>query len=128
MSDDSSQTAHDDFLEALSEGEGYFLECPSGHASLPPRYACPECGATDLVERPLPESGTITASTVIRVPAPAFADEAPYVLAIAEFGPVRLTGKLLGVDPDEEDVEPGTPVSVTTDRVGEEDVIAFELR
>ncbi|MFP9061492.1 Zn-ribbon domain-containing OB-fold protein [Natrialbaceae archaeon A-chndr2] len=128
MSDDSTQTAHDDFLEALADGEGYSLACPEGHASLPPRYGCPDCGTTDLEERPLPESGTVTASTVIRVPAPAFVEEAPYVLAIAEFGPVRLTGKLLGIDPDEEDIETGTPVSVTTDRVGEEDVIAFELR
>lgn len=128
MSDESVMTAHDDFLEALADGQGYSLECPSGHASLPPRYGCPKCAATDLEERPLPESGTITASTVIRVPAPAFADEAPYVLAIAEFGPIKLTGKLLEVDPDEETIESGTPVSVTTDRVDGEHVIAFELR
>ncbi|MCU4753119.1 OB-fold domain-containing protein [Halobacteria archaeon AArc-curdl1] len=128
MSDESATTAYDDFLEGLAEGESYFLECPPGHASLPPRYACPDCGATDLEERPLPESGTVTASTVIRVPAPAFAGEAPYVLAIAEFGSIRLTGKLLEVDPDEENIEPGTPISVTTERVGEENIIAFRLR
>ncbi|MFP9191449.1 Zn-ribbon domain-containing OB-fold protein [Natrialbaceae archaeon A-CW1-1] len=128
MSDKTAGTAHDAFLAALGQGDGYYLECPSGHATLPPRYGCPKCASPELQERPLPETGTIAASTTIRVPAPAFADDSPYVVAVAEFGSVRLTGRILGFNPTETTVEPGTPVAATTVRTGDKTLVAFELR
>lgn len=90
---------YDDLLDAVAAGEGYYLECSSGHGSLPPRRVCPVCGERDPAETPLPAPGTVVTFTVVHVPTPQFAGEAPYVTAIAEFGPVRLTGLLVGVDP-----------------------------
>ncbi|WP_265112080.1 Zn-ribbon domain-containing OB-fold protein [Halosolutus halophilus] len=128
MSDESVETAFDTFLNALADGKGYYLKCMNGHASLPPRYGCPDCGATDLERQPLPDVGEIVAMTTIRVPAPAFAEAAPYVLAVAKFGPVRLTGRLLNIDPDDDTVESGALVSATASSVGDESFVAFELR
>ena len=117
---------YDDLLDALEDGEGYYLSCPEGHGSLPPRRICPECGSRELAEAPLPDGGEVVAATTVSVPGPQFADDAPYVTAVVDFGPVRLTG--LVVDGDEP--APGEVVGVdvaetvtTGDRV-----VAFQRR
>ncbi|MFB6137318.1 MAG: nucleic acid-binding protein [Halobacteriaceae archaeon] len=83
----------------MAAGEAYYLACDAGHGTLPPRTRCPHCGG-DLSVRPIPATGTVVARTVVRVPTTAFADAAPYVSAIADFGPVRLTGVVPGAPPD----------------------------
>ena len=111
MSDDESRTrdaGFDEWLDAAEAGEAYYLECTNGHGSLPPRRVCPDCGSTDLAETPLPESGEVATFTVTHVPTPSFAEDAPYATAIANFGPVRITGQV--VDLDVEAVETGLPV------------------
>lgn len=100
---------YDDFLDALAEGEGFYLECPEGHGWLPPRRVCPECGATDLSEVSLPESGAVETFTTVHVAAPEFVDDVPYVTAVVDFGAVRLTGQIRDVDP--EDIEVGMEVA-----------------
>jgi uncharacterized OB-fold protein len=99
----------DDLLDAIQDGEGYYLECENGHGSLPPRRVCPHCDSRELGEEPLPDVGTIETYTVVRVATPQFDDDAPYVTAVAEFGPVRLTG-LVDADPD--GVDTGLTVGV----------------
>jgi len=89
---------HDDLLDALEEGEEYYLACPDGHGWLPPRRVCPECGSRELTETPLPNSGEVVAATTVSVPGPRFADDAPYVTAVVDFGSVRLTGLVRGSD------------------------------
>lgn len=105
---------YDDLLDAIAEGEGFYLECSEGHGWLPPRRVCPECGATDLEEVGLPEVGVVETCTTVHVAGPAFVDDAPYVTAVADFGNVRLTGVVRGVDA--EDVAVGMEV---TAEVGE---------
>ena len=95
----------DEFLDALADGEGYYVECANGHGSLPPRRVCPHCGSTVLVDEPLPETGEVVTHTQVYVPTPAFAEDAPYVNAVVDFGAVRLTGQVLA---DAEDVTVGT--------------------
>ncbi|WP_418284963.1 Zn-ribbon domain-containing OB-fold protein [Halorubrum sp. DTA46] len=92
--------SYDEWLDALGAGTGYALCCPDGHGSLPPRRVCPECGSSELDREPLEETGTVETTSTVHVPSPGFADDAPYVSAIADFGPVRLTGVFRGVDPD----------------------------
>jgi uncharacterized OB-fold protein len=99
----------DDLLDAIETGEGFYLECPEDHGSLPPRRVCPHCGATDLEETPLPETGEVETFTTVNVAAPEFADDVPYVTAVADFGGVRLTGQVRGVDSD--DLEVGIEVA-----------------
>ncbi|WP_299330919.1 Zn-ribbon domain-containing OB-fold protein [Haloplanus sp.] len=115
-----TDAGYDEWLDAVGENEGYYLECPEGHGALPPRRVCPECAAADLDRAALPESGTVETFTVCHVAGPSFADEEPYVTAIAEFGPVRLTGVVRGTDP--EDVTVDTPVEAdkgTNETTGE---------
>lgn len=110
MTDRARDGAYDDLLDAVAEGEGYYLACPEGHGWLPPRRVCPECGARDLAKTPLPDAGEVVTHTTVSVATPAFSEDAPYVTAIADFGAVRITGLVRGVDPD--DVEVGMPVGI----------------
>jgi len=124
---DVRDAGYDDFVDALADGEGYYLECDAGHGSLPPRRACPHCASRDLTEKPLPETGTIESRSEIHVPAPSFADDAPYVVAVVDFGSVSLTGQVLA---DPEDVEIGSTVAPgvgETETTGER-LVTFELR
>jgi len=108
MSDDVRDAGYDDLLDAIADGEGYYLACPNGHGSLPPRTVCPTCGDPDLAEEPLAPAGQLETWTLTTVATPDFEGDAPYVLGVASFGPVRLTGQVRGVDPD--DVETGLTV------------------
>lgn len=93
---EQQDAGYDEWIDAIDRGEGYALECPDGHGSLPPRRRCPECGDPDLEERPLPDSGTLDTYTRIHVATPEFVDDAPYVVAVVDFGLARLTGQLRG--------------------------------
>lgn len=110
MNDTARDGAYDDLLDAVAAGEGYYLECENGHGWLPPRRICPECRGRELVEAPLPAAGEVETYTTVSVPTPAFSEDAPYTTAIADFGPVSVTGLLRGVDPD--DIEVGMSVGV----------------
>lgn len=91
---DVGDRGYDELIAAIRDGDGYYLECPDGHGSLPPRRVCPTCGATELVEKPLPETGTVETFTETHVATPEFGDDAPYLVAIVDFGPVSITGQL----------------------------------
>ena len=125
--DSVGDAGFDEFLDALADGEGYYVECANGHGSLPPRRVCPECGSADLNEVSLPESGEVATYTKVHVPAPSFADDAPYVTAVVDFGPVRLTGHVLAAVEDVEiglAVEPGVGETETRG----ERLVVFEPR
>lgn len=119
---------YDDLLDAIEAGEPYYLECANGHGWLPPRRICPECGSRDLEETTLPAAGELVTFTEIAVAAPTFVEDTPYVTALADFGPVQLTGLLRGVEADE--VEVGMVVGVEVgERVTTDDrAIVFRPR
>jgi uncharacterized OB-fold protein len=128
MTDKARDGEYDDLLDAIVEGEGYYVECDAGHGWLPPRRVCPDCGSRELSETPLPDSGEVETYTTVSVATPAFAEDAPYVTAIVDFGAVQMTGLLRGIEP--ENIEVGMPVGVT---VGERETtgdraIVFEPR
>lgn len=112
MSDDDEARTNglDDFLDALEEGDPYYLESPSGNGWLPPREMDPETGERELTQEELPDTGEILTMTTTNVAGPSFADDAPFVVAVAQFGPVRITGQVRGID--HEDVEIGQEVTI----------------
>lgn len=125
--DDVRDAGFDDFLDALAAADGYYVECANGHGTLPPRRVCPHCGSTDLSEESLPETGEVLTHTQVHVAAPSFVDDAPYVDAVVDFGPVRLTGQVLAAP---EDVAVGSAVEPAvgeTETTGER-LVVFELR
>lgn len=116
---------YDEWLSAIDAGEGFYLESPDGHGSLPPRRVCPHSGSTDLTQKPLPETGTIETYTIVHVAAEKFSDDTPYVSAIAEFGPVELTGIVRGVDPESVAVGDDVGVAVETRKTTTDRLVVF---
>ncbi|ELZ51473.1 hypothetical protein C465_03725 [Halorubrum distributum JCM 9100] len=114
--DASSPTdrAYAEWLDALADGDGFAVVCPEGHGSLPPRRVCPECGSPELSREPLDETGTVETYSVVHVPSPRFAADAPYATAVVDFGPTRLTGIVRdgGADDEAPAVEIGDTVAV----------------
>jgi len=56
----------------------------------PPHPVCPHCGSTDFEYRAAPKSGRIYSFTIVRTVAhEAFADQAPYCIAIVVFPGLR---------------------------------------
>jgi len=101
------ETGYDAWLDALEADEGYYLR-GDNRATVPPAVT----GGNDELEREtLPETGMVESKTVIHAPHPDFEDNAPYAIAIVEFGPVTLTGQVTGTDP--EAVETGLEVKAT---------------
>lgn len=123
---DACNGAFDDLLDALTMDEGYYLSCPNDHGVLPPQQICPDCGARTLTETPLPETGEIATYTTVSVPLPRFSEDSPYIIAIADFGSVHLTGRLRGVNPKE--VETGLEVQATTETAASNDRRLLVLR
>jgi hypothetical protein len=123
-----TDAGYDEWLDAVDDGQGYYLACPEGHGSLPPRRVCPHCGSPDLVRAALPATGTVETYTVCHVAIPDFVDEEPYVTAVADFGDVRLTGVVREAAPA--DVMVGMPVEarVGTNRTTGEDLLVLRAR
>jgi uncharacterized OB-fold protein len=128
MSDEKSVRSHDSWTGAIASGDSFYLACPNGHGWLPPRRVCKTCGSTALDREPLPDTGTVETYTEIHVPPPRFDHENTVAVAIATFGPVRVTGRLRDVEYD--DVERGTVVKVDVEQSTSEDerVVVFRPR
>ena len=116
---------YDEWLDAIESGEGFYLESPEGHGSLPPRRVCPHSGSTDLTRDPLPETGTIETYTVVHVGATKFDDDTPYVSAVVDFGPVAVTGVVRGVDPEAVAVGDEVTVTVETRETTDDRLVVF---
>ena len=100
------------FFDALADGEllgGVCAEC--GQVLLPPRPACYACGSRAVDVEPQSREGQIFSYTEVHTPPPAFAEDAPYTVAVVELAD---GGRLLGrVTADYADVEIGDPVELT---------------
>jgi uncharacterized OB-fold protein len=123
-----TDAGYDEWIDAVDDGEGYYLACPEGHGSLPPRRVCPHCGSPDLERTPLPTTGTIETFTVCHVGIPDFVDEEPYVTAIADFGDVRLTGVVREIDPADVAVGLTVEARVGTNRTTGDDLLVLRAR
>jgi len=100
------------FFAALADGRLLGAACEDcGTVLLPPRPACYACGSREVYVEEQPRAGEVVTYTAVHRPPPAFAEGAPYTVAIVELDSgARLTGR---VDAPYEDVEIGAPVRLT---------------
>ena len=100
------------FFDALADGRLLAAECTDcGEVLVPPRPACYGCGGRSLAIEEQPRTGHVVSYTAVNTPPPAFAEEAPYTIAIVELDSgARLTGRL---DADYEDVAIDDRVELT---------------
>lgn len=84
-----------------------------------PRSVCPSCMSDDLVWTPVSGRGVVHAFTIPhRHPNPAFASQAPYVVALIELAEgARMLSNLVEVDPTPEAVKVGMAVEIVYEEV-----------
>ena len=105
------------FFAAMADGQFLAARCTDCETRLvPPRPACYACGSRALELEEQPREGTVVSYTEVRNPPSAFADEAPYTVAVVELASgARLTGR---VDAPYEAVAIDDPVRLTIQEPG----------
>lgn len=126
--DEVVDDGYDQWVEAVRDGDGYYLACENGHGSLPPRRVCPHCGSLELAEEPLPDRGEVETFTVTHVATPNFDEDTPYAVAIARFGDVRVTGQVRDVPVEDVAVGEAVEIDASTTATTGEDVVVFRPR
>jgi uncharacterized OB-fold protein len=100
------------FFAVLADGQLLGAVCADcGTVLIPPRPACYACGSRDVHIEEQPRSGEIVSYTEVHKPAPAFADQAPFTVAVVELdSEARLTGR---VSTPYDEVDIGMPVQLS---------------
>lgn len=126
MSEETRNEGFDDFLDAVEQDEPYYLEGPEGDGWLPPRRIDPATGSQELTEQPLPDTGELVTFTNTHVASPEFADDAPFIVAIAEFGPVKVTGQLRDAVSDEIEIGQTVELAIDTSESKDNRLLVFD--
>jgi uncharacterized OB-fold protein len=118
----------EEFWAALDRGELLVAVCEScGKHFLPPLATCPRCGSRAVTLQPAPTRARLYTWTVIHQAVdPAFRDDAPYVIGLAELADgTRLYGRVVGVEHD--DLRDGLDLHVGVATVGTRHIWYFGL-
>jgi len=99
------------FFDALADDRLLAAVCTDcGNAMLPPRTACYDCGGRAVTIEEQPRTGIVESYTEVYRPPSAFADLAPFPVAVVELDSgARLTGR---IDADYDAIEIGSGVEL----------------
>jgi len=119
----TTEAKTEEFVNYLEQGKVMTTRCKEcGTQYFPPKMDCPKCLLSDVEWTEIKNDGTLVTYTVVYYGPSGFEDEAPYILAIAEFGDgLRMFGRL-NKDIKESDIKPGmglkmVPVKLPGDRI-----------
>ncbi len=101
-----------EFWDALKEGRFVTTKCAKcGKVSFPPQADCPRCMSGEFSWVDLGKEATLVTFTYVQITPASFADNDPYIIAIAEFpDTTKVLAWLEGVQP--ENAKPGMKVKV----------------
>ena len=119
----TSEAKTEEFVTYLEQGEVMTTRCKEcGTYYFPPKMDCPRCLLSDVEWVKIDNEGKLVTYTVVHYGPSGFEDEAPYTLAIGDFGEgLRIFGRL-DKDIEESDIKPGmglkmVPVKLPEDRI-----------
>jgi len=123
----TAQTKVDKFVDLLDEGKVAGTKCKSCAVTyFPPRADCYNCLSSDMEWFEISEPGKlISFSTLIYAPT-GFEDDLPYTIALAQFGDVKVFGRM-SKDLTEEDMKIGMDLEVVPVELQGEKV-AYEFK
>ena len=117
-----SQPESDRYWEGARSGELMLQRCDDcGSAQFYPRVLCAGCGSRNIAWTVASGRATLFTFSVVHLPPhQGFAGDVPYVAAIVELeeGP-RMPTRIVGVDPDPENLSIGMPLEVVFEEVTE---------
>jgi len=83
----TAETKASDFVTFLEQGKVMTTRCRKCGASyFPPKMDCPRCLSSDVEWFEIKENGKLLTYTVVNYGPTGFENDAPYILALAEFG------------------------------------------
>ena len=109
------------FWDGCAAGELRFQRClDCGKPYFYPRPVCPECSSTNVEWFTASGDATLYSYVINHRPAPGFAEDAPYAIAVVQLaeGP-RMMTNLVGVPNTPEDLVLDMPLRVTFERRGD---------
>ncbi len=119
----TTEAKSEEFLSYLDQGKVMTTRCKEcGTSYFPPKMDCPKCLSSDVEWFEIKNDGKLLTYTVVHYGPSGFEDEAPYALAIGEFGDgLRIFGRL-SKDIEESDIKSGmglkiVPVKLPDDRI-----------
>ena len=119
----TSEAKTEEFVTYLEQGEVMTTRCKEcGTYYFPPKMDCPRCLKSDVEWVKIDNEGKLVTYTVVHYGPSGFEDEAPYTLAIGDFGEgLRIFGRL-NKDIEESEIKPGmglkmVPVKLPEDRI-----------
>ena len=119
----TSEAKTEEFVTYLEQGKVMTTKCKKcGTQYFPPKMDCPKCLLSDVEWVKIDNEGKLVTYTVVHYGPSGFEDEAPYTLAIGDFGDgLRIFGRL-NKDIKESDIKPGmglkmVPVKLPEDRI-----------
>jgi len=121
----TAETKAADFVTFLEQGKVMATRCKKcGATYFPPKLDCPKCSSSDVEWFEIKGGGRLATYTIVNYGPTGFEDDAPYILAIADFDGIRVFGRL-SKDIKESDIKLGMgvkviPVKLPGDRIGYE--------
>lgn len=120
------------------ETQPFWDGCAAGELRIPrcrrctrhffyPRPDCPHCGSSDTEWVASDGTATLYSYVISHRPAPGFADDVPYVIAVVQLPEgVRMMTNIVGVDPDPELLPLDMPLRVVFEKRGDVSIALFE--
>jgi uncharacterized OB-fold protein len=123
----TAQTKVDKFVDLLAGGKVAGTKCKScGKTYFPPRADCSNCLSSDMEWFEIAGPGKLISFSTLMYAPTGFEEDLPYTIALAQFGDVKIFGRM-SKDLKEEDMEIGMDLEVVPVKLQGEKV-AYELR
>ncbi|MCK4368770.1 MAG: Zn-ribbon domain-containing OB-fold protein, partial [Dehalococcoidales bacterium] len=114
-----------DFMTYLEAGKVMATRCKKCRVSyFPPKADCPRCLSSDVEWFEIKGKGKLNTYTMVNYGPTGFENDAPYILALAEFDGIQIFGRL-SRDIEEKDIKVGmslvvSPVKLPDNRIAYE--------
>lgn len=116
-----------DFITQLEAGKVMATRCRKcGGSYFPPKADCPKCLSSDVEWFEVKSRGKLSSYTVVNYGPSGFENDAPYILALVEFGEGIQILARLSRDIKENDIKVGMDLTVRPVKLAD-DKIAYEF-
>jgi uncharacterized OB-fold protein len=116
-----------DFITHLEAGRVMATRCRKcGGSYFPPKTDCPRCLLSDVEWFEIKGKGKLASYTVVNYGPTGFENEAPYILALAEFNGIQILARL-SRDIEEKDIKVGMNLRVSPVKLAD-NRISYEFR
>lgn len=117
-----------DFITQLEAGKVMATRCPKcGGSYFPPKADCPKCLSSDVEWFEVKGKGKLASYTVVNYGPSGFENDAPYILALAEFEEGIQILARLSRDITEKDIKIGMDLTVHPAKLAD-NRIAYEFK